>query len=270
MSIYKTYRAKVNNSKTCELKYEADFIINSTASTMIHVLRNKEDKNAALTIDDKEGPDKATVFTFTEEDNNLNLLKGDYFTWKDKLFFVYENEYIVHDALYQKQKAYECNVKFIYKEIEYGGYFISSLLKFLDINLVKNLIIEDLEKPVLVIPKQDWIKHNVKIIINNITWKVLDYDIDTNVGIAYISLDRDFTTKQEDVIEKPEEDTLYAGVVNEYVTNFAYFLTSEEVEIVSKTSNKIKFIIPFGIYEIKITTKDELGQEISKIYKVVS
>lgn len=269
MSIFNTYRTKINNNKKCELKYEADFIKNSSASTIIHVLRTDIDKNAALTINDKEGPDNAIVFTFIEEDNDLNLLKGDYFTWKDKTFFIYEDEYLVHESYYQKQKAYECNIKFTYDDLEYDGYFIESLSKILNTSLVEDIIIEDNEKPLLIIPYFDWIKTGIKINIKNYIWKIIDFDILTNEKIAYIYLDRDFNTKFEDIKEEKPQNSIQAESDFEVNTFNSYFTSSSPVKIVFRNNEKIIFKVPFGIDEITITTKNEHNENIIETYKVV-
>ena len=52
-------------------------------------------------------------------------------------------------------------------------------------------------------------------------------------------------------------------------TNFGYFKTSVPVEIVSKTSTKVNYIIPIGIQEITITTKNSEKLDIINTYKVV-
>ena len=96
----------------CRLKYESSFITNSTGSTTIYHVRTQTDRSAALVINDKEGPDSQIVFTDDLDDKDLNLKKGDYFIWKDKHYFVYEDYDVVREVNYIKQKAYECNVDF--------------------------------------------------------------------------------------------------------------------------------------------------------------
>lgn len=130
--------------------------------------------------------------------------------------------------------------------------------------------ITDNEKPILVLPAFDWICIGLKLIISGKPYKIIDFDAITNAGIVYCSLDRDFIDKFEDVaVSEPEDAILYAGLENEMDIKFGYFETDKTVEIISKGMNKVKFVVPFGIDELTITTKNADKIDMVNKYRVV-
>lgn len=273
MSNFDLFRTKMGYSENCRLTYESSFITEGTSAVIIHVLRLNDDKQAALIMTDKEGPDTTYVFTYKETLPHNELLKTDYFTWDGKTYFVFEDVSLVKPANYKKQKAYQCNVSFQVGEHCYCGYYVSSLAKYVDTTLQSSLNITDNDKPILIVPQYDWLEIGLKIIISGKPYKIIDFDIITNDKIAYISLDRDFISKQEDVEPIDEEystgDVLKAGVEHELPIQWGYFKTDVSVEITKKTATLVKFIIPFGVEQITITTKDANKADVVSIYKVV-
>jgi hypothetical protein len=271
MSTFDLFRKKQQNGEDCRNKFESSFILEGTSAVIIHSLRLNVNKHAALIITDKEGPDTSLVFTYKEQVKDNELLKGDYYTWKNNTYLVYEDIDLVREVDYKKQRCYQCNAFFIYNDEEYYGYYISSLAKYVDTTLQDDLIITDNDKPILVLPRLDWIAVGVKIVIGGKPYKIIDFDAITNNGIVYCSLDRDFIDKHEDVvvIEDDESDTLTAGIESVVNTYYGYFQSDVQVEILSKTYTQVKFIVPYGVNEINITTKDELKNDIVKNYKVV-
>lgn len=113
----------------------------------------------------------------------------------------------------------------------------------------------------------------LKLIISGKPYKIIDFDIITNDKIAYLSLDRDFISKQEDVEPVDEQystgDVFKAGVEHEMQIQWGYFKTDVSVEIVKKTATLVKFVVPFGIEQITITTKDTNKADVVQTYKVV-
>lgn len=274
MSSFDLFRTKIQNSENCRIKYESSFILEGTSAVIIHVLRLNADKQAALILTDKEGPDTSLVYTYKEHNAANELIKTDYFTWNNNTYFVYEDVDIVRDVNYKKQKAYQCNVSFQVGEHCYCAYYVSSLSKYVDTTLQSNLNITDNDKPILILPQYDWLEVGLKIIIKGKPYKIIDFDIITNDKIAYISLDRDFIDKQEDKVAVDEEfltgDVFKAGIENELSIQYGYFKTNPSVEIISKTVTVVKFIIPYGISTIDIWTKDVNKQDILTTYKVVT
>lgn len=270
MSSFDLYRKKMEASSNCDMNYESSFIVDSTSATQIHVLRLNEDKQAALIINEKEGPDTVLVYTRKEFRDYKNLLKQDYFTWRDKTYFVYEDIDIVRDVNFHKQRAYNCNVNFTVDNNTYYGYYVASLAKYVDTKLENKLNITDNDKPILILPCFDWIEVGLKIVIQNKPYKIIDYDAITNNGICYCSLDRDFISKQDDVEQDIEEGVIIAGNSFTVTTNNGYFSASSEVIIEDRTLTSVTFVVEYGVDEITITTKNTDNELITTTYKVVS
>jgi hypothetical protein len=271
MSTFDLFRKKQQNSEDCRNKFESSFILEGTSAVVIHSLRLNVNKQAALILTDKEGPDTSLVFTYKEQVKDNELLKGDYYTWKENTYLVYEDIDIVREVVYKKQKSYQCNISFEINGNTWYGYYVSSLAKYVDTTLQGNLNITDNDKPILILPQVDWMAVGVKLVISGKPYKIIDFDAITNSGIVYCSLDRDFVSKYDDIEEpiKPTGAVLTAGVESTLNTCFGYFQSDVDVDIVAKTYNSVKFIIPYGVETITITTKDELKNDIVAEYKVV-
>jgi hypothetical protein len=271
MSNFDLFRARMRNEENCKRKFETSFITDGAAPIVIHILRLEEDRDATMVFTDTEGPDSAIVFTPKQVDREQDLLKKDYYTWDDKMFFVYENVLIARNVGYIKQKAYQCNAKVHVLDNdecdEWGGYFISSLRSYVDTEFQQKLNVSDKEKPVLIMPATDWIAVGVKIEVGGKPWKIVDYDAITNPGIVYMSLERDFFKKGYDMVDAAEA-ILHAGVNNTLETQEGYFISSSPLIIKSKTAEKVVFEVPYGIELVTITVKqnDQLKE---KTYKVV-
>lgn len=149
------FRRQMEINHCCDLKSEAGFIEDGASATIIYHIRMEEEKAAAMILDEKEGPDKSTVFTYKRDNAQEELLKGDYFLWKDLHYFVYDDIEIVREVAYKKQLAYKCNAVFEHNSVEYFGYFVSSLAKYVDTTLNKDLVITNNEKPVIIMPHFD-------------------------------------------------------------------------------------------------------------------
>jgi len=270
MSNFDLFRTRMNNEAECRKKFETRFITEGASPIIIHIVRLDIDRDATMVFTDTEGPDTAIVFTPKQQDLKQNLLKTDYYTWDNKMFFVYEDVIIPREVSYIKQKAYQCNAKVQVMDsyTECGGYFISSLRTYVDTEFQQKLNVSDKEKPILILPRQEWIKNGVKVIIGEKPWKVIDYDAITNPGIVYASLERDFFSKSSDVIEYHNCDELKAGINYTFGTLQGFFNSSSPLNIKSRKENEVVFEIPYGLKEIEISVKNDAGI-ISKTYKVV-
>lgn len=271
MSTFNLFRKKQQSNEDCRNKFESSFIFEGTSAVVIHSLRLNVNKQAALIISDKEGPDTNLVFTYKERVKDNELLKGDYYTWKNNTYLVYEDIDIVREVAYKKQKSYQCNVSFEVDGNIWHGYYVSSLAKYVDTTLQGNLNITDNDKPILILPQVDWMAVGKKIVISGKPYKIINFDAISNSGIVYCSLDRDFVSKYEDIVENQvaDEKTLFAGIETTFPIEYGYFKTDCKVELLEKTYSFVKFIIPYGINEITVTTKDKLQNDIIKTYKVV-
>lgn len=270
MSNYQLFRTRMKNEAECLQKMETSFITSGAAPIVIHIPRLDKNRDATMVFTDTEGPDTAIVFTPKQQNAISNLLKTDYYTWDDKMFFVYEDVIITREVNYIKQKAYQCNaqVYVIDTDEECGGYFISSLRSYVDVEFQQKLNVSDKEKPVLVVPRQEWVKYGARVMIGEKPWKVIDYDAITNPGIAYVSLERDFISKSSDVVEYHHRDELKPGIEYSFATEQGFFNSSSPLTIKSRTEKMVVFEIPYGIKEVEIGVKHK-DEIVTNKYKVV-
>ena len=270
MSNFGLFRTKMNNETNCRRKFETSFITDGAAPITIHILRLDVERDATMVFTDTEGPDTAIVFTPKQQDSISNLLKTDYYTWDDKMFFVYEDVIIPREVNYIKQKVYQCNarVHVVEENEDYGGYFISSLRSYVDTEFQQKLNVTDKEKPILVLPRQEWIKIGAKVLIGEKPWKVIDYDAITNPGIVYISLERSFISKSADVAEYKSYEDLSSGIEYTFETENGFFNSSSPLIIKSRKADSVVCEIPYGLKEVEISIQYK-GEIISKVYKVV-
>ena len=274
-SKFNSFRAKMETNENCRLKYEAAFILEGTSATKIYHVRLNEDRAAALTLTDKEGPDTSIVFTYKRAEQEQELLKGDYFRWNEQTWFVYEDVTLVREAVYKKQRAYQCNVYFTLEDETIFGYYVSSLAKYVDTTLQNKINITDNDKPILIMPRHDAIKVGTHMIIGQKPYKVIDIDSITNDGIIYLSLDRDFTSKSADIVveeiqpeEAVEQGILVAGAEITVLTQNGVFKTSRQVDVVRHGHDSVTFVVPYGVEELTVVTRNE-ETELETIYKVV-
>jgi hypothetical protein len=267
MSSFSLFRKKMESEEQCRLKFEQRFITEGASASQIHIVRLNEDRSAYIVMSDAEGPDSAIVFTAKQSDKMYNLSKADYYIWEDKMYFVYEDVHLGYDASYIKQKAYQCNVKFMCGDEELGGYFISSLRTYVDTEFQNRLNISDKEQPVLVMPMHEGIEVGTQLSIGNKPWKVIDFDAITNSGILYISLERDFYKKSDNIIENYNPYLLKSGIDYSFDTEDAYFNTSSPLNIKARTEHKVTFQIPYGINSVEISVKQS-GEIKTIVYQV--
>ena len=273
MSKFSSFRNKMKVEHCCDLKLDASFITEGTFATEILHVRLNEVKKAGFIINNSEGPNNNTIYTYKYEQKNNEFLKGDYFIRRDKKYFVYEDIDIVMDTIYKQQWAYECNAAITLENQteEYYGYFLSSMKKVLDEDFKQNIAITDKEKPMLIIPQQSWAKIGQKVIINTKPWKIIEIDNTTNANICYCSLQLDWLNKSQDIKEEelPKNDAeLEANTKISFTTEDGYFTASVPIDIISRTFTRVVIKIPFGIDNITIGIKQ--NQEIiTKTYKVV-
>lgn len=97
----------------------------------------------------------------------------------------------------------------------------------------------------------------MRFLVKNKPYRIIEIDDITNPNISYCSLEFDFVDKQENIKEAVDEAALLAGVIVTMSTQNGVFAASKDVEIVSLTSDEVKFKIPFGTDKITIKTFDE-------------
>jgi len=94
-NIYDTFRGVQAKKTSCYDDRSAAFITEGLVSQDIVHVRKSETIKAAITFNDKEGPDEALVYTF----KNDELLKSDYFTYNDNYYLVYEDVKMTDDSI---------------------------------------------------------------------------------------------------------------------------------------------------------------------------
>ena len=271
---FNAFRERMRLEDCCRIHAETSFIEEGSSATIIHHVRLQEDRPAGLTLNEAEGPDAAIVFTYLFEDKTKELNKADYFRWNNKMWFVYEDVDIVRETAYKKQRAYQCNVYFEVENKTIFGYYLASLHTYADTSLQSSKVIVDSEKPMLIVPIYDGLAIGNKIIIKNKPYKIIEIDAITNDGIAYISLDRDFISKSEDVPEEAtysnlEVNTLKAGSEVTMDIVGGIFRCSREVYVLKHSMDSITFRVPYGVDSLTISTKDENKVDVETVYRVV-
>ena len=271
---FNAFRERMRLEDCCRVQHETSFIEEGSSATTIYHVRLQEDRPAGLTLNELEGPDTAIVFTYLFEDKTRELNKADYFRWKNKMWFVYEDIEIVRETAYKKQRAYQCNVYFDVAGETLFGYYAASLKKYVDTTLQSSRVIVDNDKPILIMPLNDMVKVGTKLVIKNMPYKVIEVDRITNEGIAYISLDRDFISKSEDVPAEVtysdwDAKTLKAGSEVTLDIVGGIFRCDRDVQVIKHSLTSITFRVPYGVDSLTISTKDENRVDVETVYKVV-
>lgn len=267
---YELKMAAYNNAKQSKF---ASFIEKGTAATEIIISKNNRKAKAAIVYNNKEGADDCFVYTYLEKIKNRELFVGDYFVWDNQAFFIFQDIKIIKNAIFKKQKAYECNITFSIGEESYYGYFISSLKSFVGTNLKQDFVLFNNEKPILIIPSSLNLDKNDKIKIENKQYKIVDIDNISNGGISYLSLEFTFSEKAYTIIEENAEpieeinidSILIAGTTHTITTEGGYYNITPSVKIVQRTIDAISFEVPFGISKLLVKIK-ESGTIVDKEY----
>lgn len=282
-NIYDDARSIQEKRNACYDDRSAAFILEGKLSQDVTHKRLNKDIKAALTFNDKEGPDEVIVFSLLEDD----LLKGDYFIYNDVNYLVYENVRLTDkDVNYKKQKALECNITFVLNEITYIGYFVSSMRRGLQPDLESKQIIVPNENPLLILPTVSSLEIDSRIKIEEKPWRVIDYDSISNSGISYVYIERNYnTTTETNIVEETSTEflsnsvpfdqsaalepsyKLQAMLEYEFITTAGSFVATEKVEILYRSATLVRFRVPYGINTVQITTHS--GTE-SINYEVIS
>lgn len=260
-SPYKKFREVQAIKTSCYDERSAAFITEGLVSQGITHVRLNETIKAAIVVDMKEGADQTIVYTFNED----NLLKGDYFIYDDVYYVVYEEVKLTDSTLiWKKQLALECNVIVTVGSVNYRGYFLSSLRQKSFNTLENNLALLADQKSLIIMPTNSIFKIDLEIQIGSKGWKIIDYDNISNDSISYLYLERtSLSTETLETYTPEDADILHPMVEYTFDTLEAYFVTSVEVNIISRSLTSIVFTIPFGVTSIDITTKSLVEEVIT-------
>ena len=177
---------------------------------------------------------------------------------------------IIKDVNWHKYIAHICNV-----EINgLWGCFIGPEEKYINLTLQQTTVLTSEQKPILILPSNS-LEFGDKIIIKNRAWLVQEFDNITTEGITYYSLRPTTISKniEENSIEKNADknvvidenikeigENIYSVLPNTPITITTYKgyfeYDNHSIEVLEHKSNLIKFLIPIGINEVTIKTKE--------------
>ena len=279
MSAINRFKNRVQNSNpTTKL---ADFIEKSLSKRRVATLNQQlapnDNFDAVMTNAYREGGDEFVCMTYLE-----NLKKGNYITeveietpWVTigSIFLVYKQYNHPLRNSYDKFQLLECQhiIKIddeIFIPVHYAGALRSVAEPLL--RSAGSTVEFDSSKPIIIFGENENIQPGQEIILHGEAFIIKQYDRLTNPGIVYASLQpttiksyndvENNTVYTEEVYEEDQINT--AGSHFTVQTHSGYCKFNYEVEIISKTSQEVKFIIPYGIDILKITTKDINGTDV--------
>lgn len=252
--------------------YNTQFLANGYPSIII----KSGDKEIQAVVVNKQ--EKDIAYIYTDLKNPLDI--GSVWEAKSLHLLVLEEIVIIKNVQWRKYTASICNVQV---DGEWG-YFKSPQKASLDLAFDKTTL-ESTMHPLLAISSK--LNFRDKIIINGRPWIVVEWDNITSNGVTYYSLEPTTIAKpqiglsllkEEDDKEKEiddfsliEEPKIYLVNPNTEIslsTEFGYFRSNKNIEVVKRTKNLVTFVIPFGVKEVIIETKKE-GVIVKSIYKVI-
>lgn len=239
---FERFRRTNTTYNKCLVKSTSYFISNHESKAMITINRTAEELLSVLVVNDKDGADNFTLFTYKDDD----VVVGDYFTWKEENhFFIYEKCHVIKEVDYNKFKTLECNV-LVNGNI--WACFKGNQTSFKDNTLQNSILLSGL-KPVLIAPIQDIFVLNGYIKFNDKTWHIVDADIDTLHGIGYYYLERSLNSRdlEQDTDELYEENildnanTYYVGQTIEVRTSKGFIKSNLDIDIIKRSENSVVF-----------------------------
>ena len=269
-NIYDVFRGVQAQKTSCYDERSAAFITEGALSTDItHVRRNTTIK-AAVTFNDKEGPDESIVFTLKTTPTSNELLKGDYYIYNNTYYLVHEDVRVTDVSItWKKQRSVECNISFYVSNTLVRGYFMSMLRTEEDTILKANAANISQENPLVIVPSNSILAIGTRITINTKPFKIVEYDAITNLGITYLFLERDYITQSTTPTPIPDSvDTLRPMIEYTFNTLDAYFAATPKVNVLERKTTSVKFVIPYDISSVSISVKTLEGI-ITTVYTVI-
>lgn len=269
MNNYKRFVEKNRIRANAINQGNASFIMNGYNST---VIKNDTREIFAAVVNQQE---KDTAYIYTGLDDNLEI--GSLWETKGLHLLVAEEIVVIKDVKWHKYNAYLCNV-----EVEgIWGRFIGPEEKYINLTLQQSAILTSEQKPVLILPS-DTFAFGDKIIIKNRAWLIQEVDNITTDGISYYSL-KPTTMPKNKTVEKDEDrnitlddsikeiaDNTYSVIPNTAIvvnTNKGYFeYNNASLKILRHTTDLVEFLIPIGVEEVEIKTKERNNNVITKKY----
>lgn len=278
-SKYGTFRNRTEVNTNVTIKQSSEFIEKSASS--VEALRESTSANikAVIISEQKEGGNETILFTYAKE----NVQVGEFITFRKKTYLVYGQYEIIFSEEFKKHKLIECNIEMKFGPHVQKAYYISSLRRYSGlVNLGTQIPYEfSSQKPILVTKANEHLKAGVRFIISGEGFIVNDLDKFSNPGLVYAYIEK--STIFEDIDDKAQNITnpipkataivqsgqIVAGEDFTITTNFAHAVFSHDVDIISKSTTQVVFEVPIGINEITVETKNESGDPVITIFKVV-
>jgi hypothetical protein len=109
------------------------FLTDSPSKTTVVLQKNDFTIDALVISSYKEGPNELLLFTYVnEQDESLpaiqqrNIFIGDYITYNNKTYLVFDDYDHADFAVYNKHKILECNVVYGYDSKKFGAFYMGS------------------------------------------------------------------------------------------------------------------------------------------------
>jgi len=274
---------------------QKEFLTKSKSSRTVLHLPVNEEITAVLTNSYKEGGDEFIMFT--EYLVNGSVIIGDYIEYDGNTFLVYNEYNHPMKNLWLKHQLIECNQVISFGAIQQPVYYASSLRRFVDNSTSSSdntLALSSGAKPILVTRDDSNLEVNLRFMITDEAFSVVEIDRKSNPGIAYISIEPTAIMSQDDVVagttyEYPEvalvtdgevegipgiDDThisggrILAGSTITEITVGGVINFSSPVKVLSRTATLVTWQAPMKEELITVTVSDG-AQEVQIFYEVV-
>lgn len=275
---------------------QKEFLTKSASSRTVFHIPVNEERTAVLTNSYKEGGDEFIMFTETLADNKDNVCVGDYIESDDLTYLVYSEYNHPMKHLWLKNRLLECNQVISFDMMQQPVYYVSSLRRFVsnEVDSSANMLsISSGSKPMIITKDNEVLTTDLRFMIIDELFQIVEIDRMSNPGIAYISIEPTTTMSQDDLdvgtayepptpvlatdevngIEGIELNQLSGGrilagsKVTETTTGgFVQF--NMPIKILSRTATQVVWQAPLKETDVVVSVNDG-NQEIEVFYKVV-
>lgn len=259
----------------------SDIIARSTSRVEVYLENNVNAIPVIFINDSKESGTESIMYSYTK--NGVEV--GNYITFRGDKYLVYkEIKNLKQEDYIEVFRLVLCNITFNFNGSDIKAYFRGSLrsVQSEESNLAQHFGVQSTGEAFIIFPSSYSMKNNDSFSINEKGWRVTYLDNTTNAGINYAALEEYNLVNTEKTSENevetlimpmamtfaaPEEKQILAGITQSFKTEGGYIKTDKTVKITERTANLVKFIIPFGIDNIIIETKQN-GIIVSESYNV--
>lgn len=279
-SKYGTFRNRTEVNTNVTIRQASEFIEKSASS--VEALRESTSTNikAVIISERKEGGNETILFTYAEDDIKI----GEYITYRNKTYLVYNQYEIIFSKEFNKHKLIECNVELKFGNQVQKAYYISSLRRYNSLRDLSNTYLPyefSNQKPIIITKQNTNIKFDTRFIILDEAFVVNEIDKISNQGVYYLSVEKGTilhdvdnvsTSVTQPVPAKTVEvlsGDITAGDEVTITTNSGYAEFSYDVDIISKNATTVVFEAPIGISSLVVKTKDGNGDIVTTTYRVV-